>query len=967
MKYNIYKVSKLSPSERDVRKIVAALTKEKSNLVGKKNRKLITADEFKELNDFITSAIASLNADPKFAESHAREIFNEMQIEVRRFAEPLINKASMEITAEALTQLERRYKSKGLTSADIQSMLGVSVRKAAATEQVDDDDDDGVKELEKARMDPINRRLSELGFRSIYHYLGVSQDVPQSRFSSLLKSKYQDSTNDTNRTARKDVEHHLLGSVQDMANDESIRKSYDKALRNQGFETTADQMSILASAGQLFIDPDRYRTLLESCLRSGLDEKLARSLMARKARQLGMTFDDGSSSSSTVMCRFCASLNDQGAVRCRSCGMPMQIKCPKCGTLSAHDHLSCINCGFPIRGMKLAVDAVADARRAVGTNDIARARRLLDEASGDWPGYEGIKEVEKLISGRQNEISDKIDTVKKLCREKNYYAAQAYINILGTDPASASLRTEIQNGVSMADGFVRKAMASTDASEKLDCFLAAVASAADCKTAVNALRSIVLPHPASVSVSTNGHNICIKWPKVSSKVIEYKVVRKEGVGPRSHTDGTVVGTTANDSIQDSGLKGGVSYFYAVFGCYGGQVSPGSAVTANPVMVAPPLSASDIMVNINESSIEFSWKRQQGLVGMEVECITTGKRSMVSGTSFTETGLTRGRMYDFAFTAVHEDITRRRQKSNTISLRLSPQAKPKPVKINFRAFDEYAELSWPAPAVGEVQIYLSDKPFKHNPNDLVTPDAIKGTRLRFGGNACTINKDFSGVRYVLPVTMSNGIGIVGEGCVIESVVKPKGVKVGKSSSDILVKWTPSAGADIRVEWRLDGGSVRREDIRQTTSGQSEYLISVPKGSRSAEVRVYSIVSSPGGFLISQPEKFTISLESVKVELLGLRRLKRYGFLSTDNYVLSLRTNGHLPSDLSVLAREDIPPLDLVNSFVAARINRNQLQPGVDLEVTITYKRQTDKPLYFRVVASDRTATGQVSVQPEMLSN
>ena len=966
MKYNIYKISKLSPSERDAKKIIAALTKEKNNLVGKKNRKLITADEFKELNDFITSAIASLNSDPRYAESHAREIFNEMQIEVRRFAEPLINKASMEITAEALAQLERRYKAKGLTSSDIQSMLGVKVRSAAAKEEIKDDDD-GVKELEKARMDPINRRLSELGFRSLYHYLGVSQDIPQAKFSALLKSKYQDSTNDTNRTARKDIEHHLLGSVQDMANDENIRKSYDKALRNQGFETTADQMSILASAGQLFIDPERYRTLLESCLRSGLDEKLARSLMARKARQLGMTFDDGSSTSSTVMCRFCATLNDAGAVRCRSCGMPMQIKCPKCGTLSAHDHLSCVKCGFPIRGMKLAVDAVAEAKRAVGTNDIARARRLLDEAAGDWPGYDGIREVEKLISGRQSEISDKIDIVKKLCREKKYYAAQAYLGILGTDPASSSLRTEIQNGVSMADGFVRKAMATTDASEKLDNYLAAISSAADCVTASNALRSIVLPHPASVSVSKTGNNVSVKWPKVGSKVIEYKVVRKEGVSPRSHTDGTVVGTTANDSIQDSGLKGGVSYFYAVFGCYGGQVSPGFAVTTVPVMVVPTLSASDIMVNVNESSIEFSWKRQPGLVGMEVECVTTGHRSSVSGTSFTETGLTRGRMYDFAFTAIHEDITHRRQKGNTINLRMSPQAKPKPVRITAHASADHVELSWPAPAVGEVQLFISNQPFKLNPNDLVTPDAVKGTRLRFGGNSCTLNKDFSGIRYILPVTMSNGVGIVGVGCEIESIVMPKGVKVEKESSDIKVSWTPEPGSGIRVEWRFDGGTVHREDIGPAGSGPSSYLITVPKGTRSADVRVYSSIATSSGTLVSDPKKFTVGLESVKVELLDLKRLKRLGFLPTDNYVLTLRTNGHLPTDLSVLAREDIPPLDLVNSYVAARISRNQLQPGVDLEVTISYKRRTDKPLYFRVVASDRSASGQVSVRPEMLSN
>lgn len=873
MAYNIFTLSKISPSERDPKKIMAALKKEQTNLVGKRNRKMVTPEQFAEINDFITQAMARVQSEPSYITSQADEVLQGLKTEVCEFANTFVDKRTMEIDAEALAAVERKFKSKGLSANDILSIIGAKVRTAKPI--VKPVDDDGVKPLPKARMDAINGYLKRLGLMNIYQFLGIPANAPHSQFSKVLEEKTRADSVDVQRTEAKDYAHHLMIAIQDFIADQNLRKGYDKSLREAGFDSVAEKMTMMASINKKFIAPDLYKDFLEECTKNGLDRALAQGLIAAKAQELGMQYDDGSVASTTKTCRFCGALNERNAGHCRNCSMPLEITCPKCGAKAGPDDMSCVKCGFSFTGMRKAMQLVADGESAVTRKNLDAASQMAAQAEDLWPGYPGIK------------------------------------NLLGK-----------------------------------------IKKAAD---------SIPIPSPEAVGVKVLNKSVTVSWKAIPIQGAVYTVIRRENARPASLTDGKIIGKTANLVLDDPDPAVGTEYYYGVFAEVNGRTSATCGTTSTPAFITAQISSADISMNVDENSVTFSWQPMKGLAGMEVSR-DGGTAVMAGGTTFRDPGLTKGKTYEYSLTPVFRDSRGNMMKGNAVRLRAMPQEKPKAVMLAKTESDTQARLTWTMPKTGQVFIYRSSKPFKIHMNDVVSIDTFKAERLNVTGDSCVVQKDFTGLHYFIPVTVSGNIGVVGEGVKVSSVAKLDDVRINRGQNGITLRWNWGASDLAVVKWNFDSRAAQTQKISRS-GASGVFQISIPEGAGSVSVAIKSIAETSEGLLEGPATQKDFTLKAMVINFDKVTQVKKFGLLKSNKYVLSLSgPGGALPCELKMLVQDGFPPADLINHPSSAIIPADAIRNG-KAEITVE-PSESGKDLYFRIAPVDFAMNSQITIVPEI---
>ena len=288
---NIYKEAKLTPSERDVKKITTALNKALTNLTGRKNQKKITQEEYDIKSAQLKSLIEELKTNPSILEQHAREYMNEFRAEIMKSARIHLVKDNKEITAGGIDEVSKKFKSKGFSPQDILSILGVKIET-----QQDDDTSDGEEdigpELDASKFNEINKRLEKIGKRTLYEFLGLNENVQHEIFAATIQKKAAYFSKLTQHTTESTESHHLLQTIADFCNKPELRKAYDNSLSIQGFEDAKQMIQGLARAKTTFITNDKYNILLEECTRKGLAETLSRRLINRELRKNNIKFDD---------------------------------------------------------------------------------------------------------------------------------------------------------------------------------------------------------------------------------------------------------------------------------------------------------------------------------------------------------------------------------------------------------------------------------------------------------------------------------------------------------------------------------------------------------------------------------------------------------------------------------------------------------------------------------------------------
>ena len=944
----------LNVSQTDVDIVLKAID-EKIKWYGKK----INNPKYKAIVPIKTKALKFLKTqisdNPDIIKQHAAayaEIARQKQIEREKIIRERGNFFVRDgmIAQQNLTQLANETK---LSESEILKLLGAKVKQ----KRIFTYKDDGIQELESEKMKQIAEKLSILGKKHIYDFLGVSPSSPLEQVSNAVSSKFKWVTGNSNKTdSIVNATDGLIKLCTPIFKDEKSRRSYDKAIENEGFSSVREAIEMM-KFGSKYISPSQYKQLLDTCTQNGITKDKAEYLIYTTAEKAGIDIDEGTVGD-MITCRYCGALNEHSTHSCRSCGMPVKVKCPKCGKESADDDYRCTKCGFSLIEMKDARIHITMARAAISGNSIDDAEKELLLAARFWPNCPDICTLEKEITEKKKSIQGVLGKINELCSKKYYYTAQQYLSVL---PLNHAQRKEIESAIENTKTLIAKAKSMSNTNEQIDCYMQALSICSDCAAAKEKLQLTPPTAPANIKAEVKGNIIHIEWSKLQSQYIQYLLIRKANGRPSSPKDGEVICETLNNVVDDSKLEAGISYYYAVYSKCGEVLSPQAAITTTPVLTVADINPNSISLDIQETQIGFGF-----VFPSRAKCIELYRDGTLiknlTGSSYMDVNLKSDQPYTYKFVTIYEDCSQKRYSSKGVTQVIRPMSPPKPVKLVMTEQGDIVKLSWDKPNKGTLCIYESNKSFDILENNKVNIDNLKHRQLDISGNSYQLRKNFSGVKYFLPITVQGNIGVAGKEVKIVSIIKPSGVSFDRNETFVLVKWKWDNISSVRIQVQVDSGNIQKYDLDSPAS--PNYKVELPQKAKSIKIGVASRIHVGNETLIGDEITQIISLKAVKINFKEVKSESIFGFLSKDKYSLSIESDSILPCKIELLIAENFPPTNLVNYRTYLTISPNELKPGCVLKKEFQYTRmQKGKPVYFRLIAADRELAKQVVIIPE----
>ena len=945
----------MSPKDSD-----AAVLKKLDDEISSWNKKLTGQPERAKAKLAVLKAFKNeLANNPNMLKEHAdklEELEKRQRIEQEKSIreDAKIYVVNGEIEESFLNDLAKRNSI--YTKEEILKIIGATIKKKKVFTNAEPG-----KFMDSSLYERICNDLNKLGKRSLYDFLSLPANASEEEIKITADKIFSDYVGKKDDDIKSSVTK-CIGYCNAHLLDKTKRVDYDYTLSNEAFGGVRKKIEYIAASSDKIIRPEQYKALLEECTKKGMAYNKAEAMIYITAEQHKVTIVEGSDINSIKICRFCGSLNSGDAKVCKSCGLPIVVRCPKCGRESSnHDELRCVKCGFVIGDLPKADDFVKDAQTALKYNNVDEAIKCLENAAGIWPAHPKLQEVANVIKKIQSNINDALSEAKKLCGNHAYYQASTLLTQIGYGKEANALRKEIESAVNNADALLAKAKSTNDVNEQLDCYMQALSFCSDCSVAKEKLKLTPPAAPAQIKAEVNGNVVHIEWTKQKSQYIQYLVVRKAEGRPNGPKDGEIVCETLNNAIDDTKTQAGVSYYYAVYSKCSDIISVQSAITASPVMMVVDLNPNTIMLDIQETQIGFNIQLPSKAKSIDVYRDGTLVKNM-TGSSYIDTNLKPEQTYTYKFVTIYEDCTGYKHQSAGVTQAIKPTSPPKPVNVIMTEKDGIATLTWEKPSKGTLYIYESDKAFDILENNKINIDNVKNHKLDISGTSYQLRKNFSGVKYFLPVTVQGNLGVAGKQLKLVSIIKPSGVSLDRNDTFAMLRWKWDNISSVRIQVQVDGGNIQKQDVNSTA--MPNYRIDLPKNAKTVRIGIASIVSVGNEILVGEEISHILSLKSVKVNFKEVKSESILGFMNKDKYSLSLICESTLPCKLELLIAENFAPTNLVNYKSYLTIYPDEIKPGVALKKEFNYSRmQKGKPVYFRLISSDRELAKQIEIIPE----
>jgi len=391
------------------------------------------------------------------------------------------------------------------------------------------------------------------------------------------------------------------------------------------------------------------------------------------------------------------------------------------------------------------------------------------------------------------------------------------------------------------------------------------------------------------------------------------------------------------------------------------LSPQAAITTTPVLTVADINPNSISLDIQETQIGFGF-----VFPSRAKCIELYRDGTLiknlTGSSYIDVNLKPDQPYTYKFVTIYEDCSQKRYSSKGVTQVIRPMSPPKPVKLVMTEQGDIVKLSWDKPNKGTLCIYESNKSFDILENNKVNIDNLKQRQLDISGNSYQIRKNFSGVKYFLPITVQGNIGVAGKEVKLVSIIKPSGVSFDRNETFVQVKWKWDNISTVRIQVQVDNGNVVKYDVG--SSMLPNYKVDFPKSAKSIRICIASTVLIDGETLVGEDVSQVFSLKSVKVNFKEVKSESILGFLNKDKYSLTLNSESILPCDLQLIISENFAPTNLINYKSFLEIKSAELQPGIPLKKEFQYTRkQKNKPVFFRIIAKNRELANQIVIIPE----
>lgn len=369
-----------------------------------------------------------------------------------------------------------------------------------------------------------------------------------------------------------------------------------------------------------------------------------------------------------------------------------------------------------------------------------------------------------------------------------------------------------------------------------------------------------------------------------------------------------------------------------------------------------LPLQNINVSPSDTSIFFNITFPKG--SQAIDIFRDGiKIRTITDSQFRDTDLLPSHLYKYGFIAIFKDENGYEQRAEESKMDIATTAiqLPEPISIEKKENTEEAQLLWSTPTKGILRIYHSTRPFPYHKNDIIKEvNVLDYPSISVLDNSYRVQKDYCGERFFLPVTIIDDLGIVGEQQVVTSMNPPKGIRIDSTDiNHVKVVWIWDDVSTIRIKWRTEGGNEQWKDIAY--DGQApEFELPLPSKLRNVTVIVTALYQKRDGSILESEETILkVTLSAIKVNFISAKSEARF-FMHKDEYTLTLRADSEPPCDLYILLEEGNIPLNLTNFKSYLTISHQELADGQEKKFPLTYhRRQKNLPLYFRIIAADRS--------------
>ena len=162
------------------------------------------------------------------------------------------------------------------------------------------------------------------------------------------------------------------------------------------------------------------------------------------------------------------------------------------------------------------------------------------------------------------------------------------------------------------------------------------------------------PAPPSLTATAGNAQVALSWG-ASAGAASYTVKRSLTAGGSIEFEQTGISGT---SFTNTGLTNGTTYFYVVTAVNAGGESPSSIErSATPQVPPPPPAPTNLLGTAGSTQVVLSWTASAGATSYTVKrSLTTGgpytnfTQGGITGTTYTNTGLTNGTTYFYVVTA-----------------------------------------------------------------------------------------------------------------------------------------------------------------------------------------------------------------------------------------------------------------------------------------------------------------------------
>ena len=324
---------------------------------------------------------------------------------------------------------------------------------------------------------------------------------------------------------------------------------------------------------------------------------------------------------------------------------------------------------------------------------------------------------------------------------------------------------------------------------------------------------------ATQGLSAGNSNVTLTWT-AGARATEYNIYRSDaatGALTRIATTARITGTTYTDFL----LAGGTDYRYAVRSANVAGES-GDSNIVNVTAITPIAAPENLSGTVGSAAqVELSWNAVSGATEYRVyrspnslHRTLTRVAGSITGTTYTNTGLTRGATYWYVVRAVNS--TGESTNSNEIRI-LVPRVPSAPASLSATSGDTLVSLSWAAvDNATEYRIYRSA-----SSTGSLTQIASNAT---ITGTAYTNTGLTNGTAYRYAVRAVNAAGESSNSTVVNATPNslssapsdPRNLTGTPGNAQVTLSWGPVRGASEYYVFRSAVSSGLLERIDENTT-------------------------------------------------------------------------------------------------------------------------------------------------------